>query len=148
IGDLDNDGRLDAVATANDGPVRVFHNETITNNHWILLKLAGHTSNRDAIGASVKIVTPDGAQYATVSTTSSYLSSGDKRVHFGLGKSSVVQTIEIRWPSGIVQTLKDVAVDRIVQIDEPARNPPPLPEKQARSPLTRLYPIGTNKQHH
>ena len=148
IGDLDNDGRLDAVATANDGPVRVFHNETATNNHWILLKLAGHTSNRDAIGASVKIVTPDGAQYATVSTASSYLSSGDKRVHFGLGKASLVQTIEIRWPSGIAQTLKDVAADKIVQIDEPANNLPPLPEKQSSLPLARLYPTGTNKPHH
>jgi hypothetical protein len=115
---LDNDGRLDAVVTANDGPVRLLHNETTNENHWILLKLTGHQSNRDAIGAMVKVVTPDGAQYATVSTASSYLSSGDKRVHFGLGKATAVQTIEIRWPSGIVQTLKDVAADKIVQVDE------------------------------
>jgi enediyne biosynthesis protein E4 len=119
IGDLDNDGRLDAVVTANDGPLRVLHNETTNENHWILLKLAGHKSNRDAIGALVKIITPEGTQYATVSTASSYLSSGDKRIHFGLGKATVAQTIEIRWPSGIVQTLKDVAADKIVQIDEP-----------------------------
>jgi len=119
IGDLNNDGWLDAVVTANDGPVRVLHNETKNENHWILLKLTGHKSNRDAIGALVKIVTPDGAQYATVSTASSYLSSGDKRVHFGLGKATAAQTIEIRWPSGIVQTLKDVAADKLVQIDEP-----------------------------
>jgi len=120
IGDLDNDGRLDAVVTANDGPVRVLHNETANANHWILLKMTGHKSNRDAIGAVVKIVTAEGAQYATVTTASSYLSSGDKRVHFGLGKASAVQSIEIRWPSGIVQSMKDVAADRIVQIDEPA----------------------------
>ena len=120
IGDLDNDGRLDAVVTANDGPVHLLHNETTNTNHWILLKLTGHKSNRDAIGAVAKIVTLEGAQYATVSTASSYLSSGDKRIHFGLGKASVIQTIEIRWPSGIVQTLKDVAADKIVQIDEPA----------------------------
>jgi enediyne biosynthesis protein E4 len=120
IGDLDNDGRLDAVVTANDGPVRLLHNETANSNHWILLKLTGHRSNRDAIGAVVKIVTLDGAQYATVSTASSYLSSGDKRIHFGIGKGTVIQTIEIRWPSGIIQTLKDVAADKIMQIDEPA----------------------------
>ena len=120
IGDLDNDGRLDAVVTANDGPVRVLHNETANSNHWILLKLTGHKSNRDAIGALIKIVTADGAQYATATTASSYLSSSDKRVHFGLGKASVVQAVEIRWPSGIVQTLKDVAADRIVEIEEPA----------------------------
>ena len=113
------------MVTANDGPVRVLHNETSNNNHWILLKLTGHKSNRDAIGALVKVTTPDGAQYATVSTASSYLSSGDKRVHFGLGKAEVVQTIEIRWPSGIVQMLKEVAADRIVTIDEPAAALPP-----------------------
>jgi enediyne biosynthesis protein E4 len=123
IGDLDNDGRLDAVVTANDGPVRVLHNETANANHWILLKLTGHKSNRDAIGASVKLTTAGGAQYATVTTASSYLSSGDKRLHFGLGQASVVQSIEIRWPSGIVESLKDVAADRIVAIDEPTTAP-------------------------
>lgn len=125
IGDLDNDGRLDAVVTANDGPVRVLHNETAHLNHWILLKLTGHKSNRDAIGASIKIVTADGAQYATVTTAGSYLSSSDKRVHFGLGKALRVESIEIRWPSGTVETLKDVAADRIVEIDEPAASTPP-----------------------
>lgn len=124
IGDLDNDGRLDAVVSANDGPVRVLHNETPGSNHWILLKLSGHKSNRDAVGALVKIVTQDGAQFATVTSASSYLSSSDKRVHFGLGKAWVLQSIEIRWPSGIVQTLKDVAADRIVQIDEPTSATP------------------------
>jgi hypothetical protein len=119
VGDVDSDGRLDAVVTANDGPVRVLHNETAASNHWILLKLTGHKSNRDAVGAAVKIVTAEGTQYATVTTASSYLSSGDKRVHFGLGKATAVQTIEIHWPSGIVQTLKDIAPDKIVQIDEP-----------------------------
>jgi len=124
-GDLDNDGRLDAVVTANDGAVRVLHNETANGNHWILLKLTGHKSNRDAIGAAVKIVTADGAQYATVTTASSYLSASDKRLHFGLGKALMVQSIEIRWPGGTVQTLKDVAADRIVEIDEPAGSAAP-----------------------
>ena len=120
VGDLDNDGRLDAVVTANDGPIRVLHNETVNGNHWILLNLTGHKSNRDGIGATVKVVTAEGAQYATVTTAGSYLSSSDKRAHFGLGRASVVQDIEIRWPSGIVQTLRNVAADRIVRIDEPS----------------------------
>jgi enediyne biosynthesis protein E4 len=120
IGDLDNDGRLDAVVTTNDGPAYVLHNETPVNNHWLLLKLVGHKSNRDAIGAAIKIVTQAGPQYAMVTTASSYLSSGDKRVHFGLGKETQVSTLEIRWPSGITQTLKDVRADQILQIDEPA----------------------------
>lgn len=119
IGDLDNDGRLDAVVTTNDGPVHILHNETPTQNHWLLLKLVGHKSNRDAIGAEVSLTTNSGTQYATVTTASSYQSSSDKRVHFGLGKESVATSIEIRWPSGVTQILKDVKADQILQIDEP-----------------------------
>jgi len=119
IGDIDNDGRLDAVVTTNDGPVHILHNETPTQNHWLLLKLIGHKSNRDAIGAEIKLVTAKGQQFATVSTASSYLSSSDKRVHFGLGSESAAQSIEIRWPSGITQTLKNVHADQILTVDEP-----------------------------
>ena len=120
-GDLDNDGRIDAVVSINDGPAHVIRNETRTENHWLTLKLVGHQSNRDAIGAAVKVVTPRGAQYATVTTASSYLSSSDKRVHFGLGPEAVAGTIDIHWPSGIDQVLKDVHADQILQVDEPAR---------------------------
>ena len=120
IGDLDNDGRLDAVVTTNDGSVHVLHNEAVTGNHWILLKLVGHKSNRDAIGAEVTLVAGARPQYATVSTTSSYLSASDRRVHFGMGQERVAQRIEIRWPSGIKQMLKDISADQILQIDEPA----------------------------
>jgi hypothetical protein len=119
-GDIDDDGRIDAVVSTNDGPAYVIHNETKTDNHWLTLKLVGHKSNRDGIGAAVKIVTSKGAQYATVTTASSYLSASDKRVHFGLGPEVTVQTLEIRWPSGIRQTLKEVQGDRILQIDEAA----------------------------
>ena len=118
IGDLDNDGRLDAVVTTNDGPVHILHNETATRNHWILLKLVGHKSNRDAIGAEVTLVTSSGSQYATVSTASSYLSASDKRVHFGLGTNSSVARVEILWPSGIRQVLKNVATDQNLQVNE------------------------------
>jgi hypothetical protein len=123
VGDLDNDGRLDAVVTTNDGPAYVLRNETVTKNHWLTLLLIGHNSNRDAIGAEVKVVTSRGAQYWTVSTAGSYLSSNDKRAHFGLGTDSVARSIEIRWPSGIRQTLTDVAGDRIIKIDEPSVSP-------------------------
>ena len=118
IGDIDNDGRLDAVVTTNDGLVHILHNETQTANHWLTLKLIGHKSNRDAIGAEIKLVTGKGPQFATVNTASSYLSSSDKRVHFGLGLETVAKTVEIHWPSGIVQTLKDVPADHILEIDE------------------------------
>ena len=119
IGDIDNDGRIDAVVTTNDGPIHVLHNETRTSNHWLILNLVGHKSNRDAIGALVKIQTLKGAQFATVTTASSYLSSSDKRVHFGLGPESSVQSLEIRWPSGIMQQLKNVKGDQILRVDEP-----------------------------
>lgn len=121
IGDLDNDGRIDAVVLENNGPLHILHNETDTQNHWITLNLVGHKSNRDAIGAAVKVITAQGEQYATVSTCGSYLSSGDKRVHFGLGPQSSIKEIDVRWPSGIRQTLRDVKADQILPVDEPAR---------------------------
>jgi len=120
IGDIDNDGRLDAVVTTNDGSIHVLHNSTQTQNHWLTLELVGHQSNRDAIGAEVKVVTAKGSQWATVATAGSYLSSSDKRVHFGLGSEAVSRTIEIRWPSGIRQTLRDIRGDQILQVQEPS----------------------------
>jgi enediyne biosynthesis protein E4 len=119
IGDLDNDGRLDAVITTNDGPAHILHNDTKTPNHWLLLDLVGHKSNRDAIGAEITLFTSEGLQSATVSTAGSYLSASDKRVHFGLGREKVVGKIEIRWPSGIRQTLRDISADQILRMDEP-----------------------------
>jgi hypothetical protein len=119
IGDLDNDGRIDAVVSTNDGPAYVIHNETKTGNHWLTLNLVGHKSNRDAIGAVVKIVTSKGPQYAMVTTTSSYLSSSDKRLHFGLGTDSMAQAVEIRWPSGVRQNLKNVHADKALDVNEP-----------------------------
>jgi hypothetical protein len=121
IGDIDNDGKLDAVVSENGGPAHILHNETDTQNHWLTLSLVGHKSNRDAIGAEVKITTGHGQQQATVTTCGSYLSSGDKRVHFGLGNQSAVKEIRIRWPSGIGQILHDVKSDQILRIDEPAK---------------------------
>ena len=125
IGDLDNDGRVDAVVTTNDGPAFVLHNETPSQNHWLLLNLVGHKSNRDAIGTAVTLTTNATTQYATVSTAGSYQSSSDKRVHFGLGKETVVSRIEIRWPSGIIQVLKDVKADQLLRIDEPTASSVP-----------------------
>ena len=118
IGDINNDGRVDAVVTTNDGPVHILLNKTPTQNHWLTLELVGHKSNRDAIGAEVKLVTPRGAQFATVTTAGSYLSSSDKRVHFGLGSQTEAQEIEVRWPSGGVQKLTHVRGDQMLRIEE------------------------------
>ena len=121
IGDIDNDGRIDAVVTENGGPVHILRNQTDAGNHWLTLELVGHRSNRDAIGATVKVTTSQGVQVATVTTASSYLSSGDKRVHFGLGRNVSVPELEIRWPSGIVQNLRDVKGDQILRLEEPPK---------------------------
>jgi hypothetical protein len=120
IGDIDNDGRVDAVVTTNGGPAYLLRNETVTGNHWLTLSLVGHRSNRDGIGAMIKLNTSAGSQYVTVTTAGSYLSSNDKRAHFGLGSDTMAKSIEIHWPSGIVQRLDNVPADRILTVDEPA----------------------------
>ena len=120
IGDIDNDGRVDAVVTTNGGEAHVLMNRTVTSNHWITLRLIGHKSNRDGIGALVKVTTSTGAQWATVTSANGYMSSSDLRVHFGLGKSVEASEVEIRWPSGIVQKLTHVRGDRQVTVDESA----------------------------
>jgi hypothetical protein len=118
VGDLDNDGRLDAVVSTNDGAAHLLRNETNSSNHWIIINLVGKKSNRDGIGAEVKVTTSKGSQWATVSTAGSYLSSNDKRLHFGLGVEAVVKEVEVRWPSGILQKLADVKADRVVTVEE------------------------------
>jgi hypothetical protein len=121
IGDINNDGKLDAVVTSNDGPAWVLLNETETANHWITLNPIGVKSNRDAIGAQVKLSTAAGDQFATVTTCSSYQSSSDKRLHFGLGTAQSIREIDIRWPSGIRQVLRDQTPDQILTITEPLK---------------------------
>lgn len=120
VGDLNNDGKEDVVITTNDGPAYILRNETPTKNHWLTLDLVGHTSNRDGFGAVIKLTTSKGSQWVTVSDAGSYLSSSDKRPHFGLGADTKADSVEIDWPSGILQVLKDVAGDRILRVDEPA----------------------------
>jgi len=118
IGDIDNDGKLDVVVTENDGPAWILRNETPTHNHWITLKLVGVQSNKDGIGARIKITTAAGEQYATVTTAGSYQSSSDKRAHFGLGSANVVIQADIKWPSGITQVLKNLLADQILTVTE------------------------------
>src|SRR5208337_2124281 len=120
FGDIDNDGRVDAVVTVLNGAVKLFHNVSGDHNHWILLKLVGTKSNRMGIGAQVHITTEDGrSQWNEVTTAVGYASSSDSRVHFGLGSSRRIKEIEIRWPSGIKQVLHDADVDRVMTVHEP-----------------------------
>ena len=120
IGDLDNDGRVDAVVATNGGPAHILHNQTSTPNHWLTVALTGHTSNRDAIGAEIKLTTTHGSQWITVTTSGSYLSANDKRAHFGLGPDALA-TLDIRWPSGILQHLENVQADHVLTVNEPSK---------------------------
>jgi hypothetical protein len=93
-------------------------NESPGANHWLEIALEGTKSNRNGIGARVKVVTKSGTQYDHMSTASGYASSSAGPLHFGLGPDSQVDTIEVRWPSGAVQVLNNVAGDRAIKIRE------------------------------
>ena len=120
FGDLNNDGKIDVVVTVLNGPPEIMMNRTRNTNHWILLNLVGVKSNRDGLGAKVKITTALGSQYNEATTAVSYNSSSDKRVHFGLGSATIIDRIEIAWPSGIKQVLTNVKADQILTIKEAA----------------------------
>lgn len=115
-GDFDNDGRIDVVVTAIQDATELWRNVSPVENHWVTFRLRGTRSNRDGIGARVYL--PD--QYAMMTTAVGYASSSYTGVHFGLGKRDRLERVEIRWPSGVVQVLRDVPVDRIVEVVEPA----------------------------
>lgn len=119
IGDFNGDGRLDVVVTAIGAPAEIWMNQSPGANHWLELKLEGTKSNRDAIGARVKVVTPNKTQFNHVATTCGYASSSAGPMHFGLGADASVDLVEIHWPSGQVQQLKNVTPDRIVKVKEP-----------------------------
>jgi hypothetical protein len=120
VADLDNDGKIDVVVSVLNGPLKIFHNITKNENHWLILQLVGSKSNRMGIGAKVHLVLDSGLEeYNQVTTSAGYASSSDSRVHFGLGKSRLARSIEIAWPSGAKQVLRDVAADRILQVHEP-----------------------------
>jgi enediyne biosynthesis protein E4 len=122
FGDLNNDGALDIVVTSLNAKPRILMNTADSGNHWLMLNLIGHKSARDAIGAKVKLTTASGrVLYNHVSISVGFMSSSDKRVHFGLGQDSKVASLEIRWPSGIKQALKDIDADQVLKVDEPAK---------------------------
>ncbi len=127
FGDLNNDGFLDLVVTSLNERPRILMNSADNGNHWLEFELTGHFSNRDAIGAKVKVTTASGrVLYNHVAVSIGFMSSSDKRVHFGLGNEKQIKSAEITWPRGLVQTLPSVGVDRIVKVDEPpihASNP-------------------------
>jgi hypothetical protein len=119
--DLNNDGWVDVVVNCNNQPPRVLENHSWANrNHWLTIDTIGVSSNRDGIGTRIRLVTADGLeQFAMVTTGGSYLSSSDKRVHFGLGREPAAALIELTWPSGKQQRLENIKADRILKVIEP-----------------------------
>jgi enediyne biosynthesis protein E4 len=120
FGDLNNDGFLDIVVTSLNEKPRILLNSADNGAHWLLIQPTGHKTNRDAIGTQFKVTTPSGRTlYNDVTASVGFMSSSDRRVHFGLGGERSAASIEVRWPSGVVQTFKNVPADRIMKIEEP-----------------------------
>jgi hypothetical protein len=116
FGDLNNDGKIDIVVTVLNGEPQLLMNRSQNHNHWIILKLIGVADNRDGLGTRVKITTANGVQYNEATTAVGYNSSSDKRVYFGLQNATVVDQIELVWPTGVKQVLNHVTADQILTI--------------------------------
>jgi hypothetical protein len=120
FGDLNNDGRMDIVTSNLNSLPEILINRSPGNNHWLLVKLVGTRSNRDGLGAKLKVTSATASPVYNHATTSTGLgASSDPRVHFGLGTAVRAEKLEIWWPSGIHQILRDVKADQILTVREP-----------------------------
>ena len=118
FGDYDNDGDIDIlINSVNDLP-ELLRADSTNQNNWLTLKTIGVKSNRNGIGVRIKCVTEDGSQIDEVRSGGSYYSQSDLRVHFGLGKNKIVKTVELQWPSGHVDTLKNITANQIITVKE------------------------------
>jgi hypothetical protein len=115
FGDFNGDGKLDAVVSSLGEKAELWENVSPEAQHWLILKLRGTKSNRDGIGAKIRI----GKQYNEMTTATGYASSSDWGVHFGLGSMAAAKSIEIQWPGGAKQVLTDVKADQVLQVTEP-----------------------------
>jgi hypothetical protein len=120
--DLNNDGFMDLVVTSLGKRPRILINNALIKNHWIMFELRGYKSNRDGIGAKIKVVTGSGRTlYNHVTTSAGFMSSSDRRAHFGLGSEGKINHVEIRWPSGIIQRIDHPSSDQILKVEEPVK---------------------------
>src|SRR6266576_2537029 len=115
--DLNNDGKIDVVVSALGEPAELWQNVSPDVNHWLILKLMGTRSNRDGIGAKIQL----GNQFNHMTTAVGYASSSSAGVHFGCGKLDKIERIEIRWPSGVVQVLRTVRTNQVLEVHEPSK---------------------------
>ena len=118
-GDLDDDGDLDLLVLNLNGPARLYRNDGGNRGNWIMVRTVGTASNRDGIGARVRVKSGGKTQVRDIRSSSGYLSQGDFRAHFGVGKSQKVDRIEVRWPSGRTSILDNVKVNQVITVTEP-----------------------------
>jgi hypothetical protein len=122
VADVDNDGTLEMAVSRLNGEAALFVKKGGASNNWILLNLVGTRSNRDGIGARVRLQLPSGRSlHEHVTTAHGIYSASDKRVHFGLGQETAIAAIEITWPSGTVQRVEKPAINQVLRIEEPAK---------------------------
>ena len=130
VGDLWNDGRISAVINNMNAPSSLLVNQVRNSNHWIAIHTVGTKSNRDGIGAQIRVKAGGRIRIDEVRSGSSYISSSDMRVHFGLGKTDTIDWVEIRWPSGLTERFTNLPVDQIETLTEGAGTPLPDGKKQ------------------
>jgi hypothetical protein len=119
VGDVDNDGDLDLLVLNLNGPARLLRNDGGNRGNWIMIRTVGTASNRDGIGARIRVTAGGVTQLRDVRSSSGYLSQSDPRAHFGLGSAKVVDRVEIRWPSGRASTIEKIEVNQILTVNEP-----------------------------
>ncbi|MCP4220993.1 MAG: CRTAC1 family protein, partial [bacterium] len=118
VGDIDNDGDMDIIVLNLNARPRLLRNDGGNTANWLMLHLEGTKSNRDAIGAKVRLYSGKTIQTRYMVSSSGYLSQSDYRLHFGLGKRKIVDKIEILWPTGKTETLKNIQSNRLLTITE------------------------------
>ncbi len=109
---------MDLIVEDLEGGPMILRNRGVSGRHWVSFELGGTKSNRLAVGARVKIVAAGMTQTDEIHSGGSYLSQNDLRVHFGLGSAARIENIEIQWPSGATDTVKDLAVDQFYAVEE------------------------------
>ncbi len=120
VGDIDNDGDLDLLVLNLNGPARLLRNDGGNRGNWLMVRTIGTESNRDGIGARIRVTAGGVTQLRDIRSSSGYLSQSDPRAHFGLGSAKTVDQLEIRWPSGRVSTIQNVKANQILTVTEPA----------------------------